>query len=490
MTLNELMADFAKPIALDIEISGLALNSNQVKSGDVFIALAGKNQHGLQYANQALKQGACAIIYDPDGQGENLAVNFKHFPLIKVEQLAFKLANIAARFYNYPTQKLAIIGITGTNGKTSCSQFLAQMLPKSVVIGTLGWGEWGNLRKTQNTTPDALALQTMLAQCVDEKKSQIALEVSSHGLAFGRVNGVKFEGAIFTNLTRDHLDFHGSMNAYFQAKQLLFKRSELKFAVVNLDDAYSLQIISALSANVTLWTFSRLGKKLDQGHCIVAKNIQFLGTGLSFDVCYGDNHATICCNFYGLFNVENILAAITSLLAMEFSLYEAVKKASALKAITGRMQHFGYQGLPHVFVDYAHTPDALTKTLMALKQHYHQHISLVFGCGGDRDKGKRMQMGKIACQQADTIIITDDNPRYENSEMIINDILVGCDSNKTIVIKNRQQAIKTAIMQASTDECILIAGKGHENYQDIRGVKYPFSDQIMVEQALQERLSL
>ncbi len=490
MKFNQLIVGFAETLPLEIEISGIAINSYQVKLGYVFIALAGENQHGLEYAAQALKQGASAIIYDPSGLGENLATKLKNIPLIKIEELLFKISHISARFYDYPAKKLAVIGITGTNGKTSCSQFLAQMLPESVVIGTLGWGEWQKLRKTQNTTPDALTLQSMLAQSVNENKTNVSLEVSSHGLELGRVSCVNFEGVVFTNLSRDHLDFHGSMEAYFQAKLSVFKRPELKFAVINLDDTYSGRIITALSANVVLWTFSRLGKKFEQVHCITAKNVQLLETGLSFDIYDGDNQSKVCCNFYGIFNVENILAVITTLLAMGFSLNEATRKASVLKEISGRMQRFGGNGLPLIFVDYAHTPDALDKTLAALKQHYHQQITIVFGCGGDRDKGKRMKMGQIACQQADNIIITDDNPRYEKSKTIISDILVGCDPNKVTIISNRQQAIKTAIMQASADECILIAGKGHEDYQDISGVKYPFSDQLIVQQILQERLSL
>ncbi len=485
MKLNELIAGFAET-SLDIEVSGITVHSNQVKVGDVFFALAGEKKHGLYYAAQAIKQGASAIIYEPEGDGEKLADKLKNTALIKINKLAFKLGYIAARFYHYPAKKLAIIGITGTNGKTSCSQFLAQMQPKSVVIGTLGWGEWGNLKETQNTTPNALILQSMLADCVNQEKQQLTLEVSSHGLALERVNGVEFKGAVFMNLTQDHLDFHGSMEAYFQAKLSFFKRPELEFAVINLDDAYGVRIIGALSEKVVLWTFSRTGKVIEHEHNVLAENIRLINTGLSFNVCYREQKSTVCCHFYGLFNIENILAVITTLLATGVSLENAAKKASALKDISGRMQRFGGNKEPQVFVDYAHTPDALAKTLTALKQHHHQQVSLVFGCGGDRDKGKRMQMGQIACHQADQVIITNDNPRHEKSDSIIGDILLGCDRNKVIIIKDRKQAITRAIMQASQDDCILIAGKGHEDYQDIKGIKYPFSDQTVIKQALQQ----
>jgi len=485
MKLNELIANFAET-SLDIEVLGITIHSHQVKEGDVFFALAGEHQHGLYYAAQALKQGACAIIYDPQGEGKNLADKLKNAALIKIDQLAFKIGDIAARFYNYPTKKLAVIGITGTNGKTSCSQFLAQIQARSVVIGTLGWGEWGNLKATQNTTPNALVLQSMLADCVNQKKQQVTLEVSSHGLALGRVNGVEFKGAVFTNLTQDHLDFHGSMDAYFQAKLSFFRRPELEFVVINLDDVYSLRIIEALADNVVLWTFSRTGKKFGNKHSVLANNIRLINSGLSFEVYYREQKATVCCCFYGLFNIENILAVITTLLATGESLKDASKKASALKDISGRMQRFGGNGKPQVFVDYAHTPDALTKTLTALTQHHHQQVSLVFGCGGDRDKGKRMQMGQIACYQANKVIITNDNPRHESSDAIIGDILRGCEPHKVTVINDRKQAITTAIMQASQEDCILIAGKGHEDYQEIEGIKYPFSDQTIVKDVLSQ----
>ncbi|MDQ7090804.1 MAG: UDP-N-acetylmuramoyl-L-alanyl-D-glutamate--2,6-diaminopimelate ligase [Methylococcales bacterium] len=485
MKLDELLIGFTTR-SIDIEILGLALNSQQVSSGYAFMALNGEHSHGLDYADPVIKQGARVIIYDPKGGGKALAMKLTPFPLIEIENLESKLADIAARFYCYPAQKLAVIGVTGTNGKTSCSQFLAQVLPDSIVVGTLGWGVWGKLQKTQNTTPDALSLHAILAHCVNEKKKLLTLEVSSHGLELGRVKHVKFKGAIFTNLTQDHLDFHPSMEAYFQAKCSLFKRPELEFAIVNLDDAYGLRIIDALSEHVVLWTFSCRGKTLNQGNSLVAEKIQFVTTGLCFEVRYKNESVTVSSDFYGEFNVENILAMMATLLALGESLTEAAKKATSLKAISGRMERFSNTKSPQVFVDYAHTPDALLKSLTALKQHHHQQISLVFGCGGNRDKGKRMQMGKVASQQAHRIIITDDNPRYENNQAIICDILTDCDRDKVTIITDRKAAITRAIRQASSDDCILIAGKGHEDYQTIEGTHYSFSDQEIVEQVLQE----
>ena len=485
MKLNELIAGFANT-SLTIEISGLSLSSAEIKIGNVFMALSGEKNHGLEYAQQVIEKKANAIFYEPCGKGDALAQIITGIPLIRIENLASKLSEIAARFYDHPSKKLAIIGITGTNGKTSCSQFLAQMLTDSVSIGTLGWGQWGRLKKTQNTTPTALILQSMLATCVGENHREVSLEVSSHAIVLGRINSVQFDGAIFTNLTQDHLDFHGSMDAYFQAKMTFLTDPNLKFVVINLDDTYSLKIIKSIPDHVKVWAYSAQGRKIPLTNTLVAEDIELTPTGLCFTVAYNHQKAKVSCPFYGRFNVENILAVMTALIAKGFSLREVANRASSLTAIAGRMERFGGENCPQVFVDYAHTPDALLNALEALKHHHHQKISVVFGCGGNRDAGKRAQMGRIACEKADKVIITDDNPRYEMGKAIIDTILTGCVSKKVQVINNRQQAIERVIKQATKDECILIAGKGHEDYQEIEGIKYPFSDQSIVKQALQQ----
>ncbi|MCK4493191.1 MAG: UDP-N-acetylmuramoyl-L-alanyl-D-glutamate--2,6-diaminopimelate ligase [Methylococcales bacterium] len=485
MKLNELIEGFAKT-PLTIEISGLNLSSADIKAGDVFIALSGEKNHGLEYAQQVIEKNARAIFYEPQGQGEALAQSITAIPLIKIEQLATKLSEIAARFYHHPSKKLAIIGITGTNGKTSCSQFLAQMLRGSVSIGTLGWGQWGQFKKTQNTTPTALILQSMLATCVRENNREVSLEVSSHAIVLDRVKSVQFEGAIFTNLTQDHLDFHGSMEAYFQAKLAFLTDPNLKFVVINRDDDYSQKIITSIPKSVRVWTYSSRVQQLSPTNTVVAEEIKLTPTGLCFIVAYNHQKEKVSSPFYGRFNVENMLAVMTALIAKGFSLKEVASRASALTAISGRMERLGGDNCPHVFVDYAHTPDALLNALQALKHHQHKKVSVVFGCGGNRDAGKRAQMGRIACETADKVIITDDNPRYEMGKAIIKTILTGCVSKKVSVINDRQQAIETVIRQATKEECILIAGKGHEDYQEIEGVKYPFSDQAIVKQALQK----
>lgn len=485
----------------DRPINGLTLDSREVSCGDAFIALAGARQHGMAHVEQAIANGASTVIFDPAGNGRQLADlvggadSFAfgrkkpplQIPMIAVENLGLKLGELAARFYGDPSRNMAVIGITGTNGKTSCSQFLGQMLDDCGIIGTLGWGEWGKLSKTLNTTPDALAIQKMLSELLKNKKSTVAMEVSSHGLEQGRVNGVRFKGAVFTNISRDHLDYHGTMEAYVQAKLALLKTPGLVFAVVNLDDTYSGQIIASVPEAVRLWQFSANGKIADSGECVNAENIVHKTDGIEFGLRWRDQLQRVKVPLFGDFNVENVLAVLTVMLAIGVPLHEAVKRISHIKPVDGRMERFGAETDPLVFVDYAHTPDALDKVLSSLRKHCKQDLWVVFGCGGNRDTGKRPQMGKIAEQWADHVVITDDNPRYENALDIVNEILAGCRSAKVEVIQNREQAIQKVITQAAANDCVVIAGKGHEQYQEINGVQLPFSDRQVVMDALDGR---
>jgi UDP-N-acetylmuramoyl-L-alanyl-D-glutamate--2,6-diaminopimelate ligase len=481
MKLNELLAEFAQVDAA-IEITGIATDSREVATGYAFIALLGAEK----YIAQAIQSGATVIIFDAQ---VNLT-GLNSVTCVEIPNLAEKIADIAARYYDYPSQKLEIIGITGTNGKTSCSQFLAQVLPDSMVIGTLGWGTWGSVEMTGYTTPDVLTLQKILAKTVAANKKTVVMEVSSHGVQENRIANTLFKGAVFTNLSRDHLDYHGTMEEYFQAKLGLFKRPELEFAVINRDDEYGQKIIAELSPSITLWTFSvnLPGFKNLEGldkRCVIAKNICCSINGIQFEVSCGDESATINSRLYGEFNVENMLAVLTTLLALGFSLNEAAAKVSALQSVPGRMEYFGGDNQPVVFVDFAHTPDALEKVLQSVKHHNPNTLAVVFGCGGNRDAGKRPLMGSIAEKLADKIIITDDNPRFEEGDAIVADILSGCENQNLTVIRDRALAIQTAISQATSGDCIVIAGKGHENYQEIKGVKTPFSDQTIVKNVLE-----
>jgi len=469
------------------DIKGIALDSRKVKKDFVFIAVDGAIEHGLIYAQTAIENGAFAIVYESKGS-DAFSLDALNCDKIEVKNLATKLGVIADRFYQSPSKQLDVIGVTGTNGKTTCSQFLLQLLPESGVIGTLGWGEKGGLNKTVNTTPDALDVQQILSGFVDLKKTTVVMEVSSHGLEQGRVNAVNFKGAVFTNLSRDHLDYHGSMNAYLKAKLALFKRPELEFVVVNAGDKNSKKFLAVTAKHVKHWAFSINGQEIDSAENITADEVSLSLNGIEFVACWNGKRAFVQTNIVGDFNLENILAVITVLLAQGFSLEVAANKVSALTAVIGRMERFGGDQQPFVFVDYAHTPDALEKVLLGLKKYCEQKLHVVFGCGGNRDQGKRAQMGAIAEKLADHVIITDDNPRMEDAEKIVSDILTGFVKTKPEVVQSREKAIQNVIAKASKGDCIVIAGKGHENYQDIQGVKYEFSDQLMVEKALLGRV--
>lgn len=498
MTLKELLKDWVTNIEVseyaDNSIIGLALDSRDIIKGYVFIALAGSKQHGMAYIDQAINNGACAIIYDPAGIESTLVEDSSQIPMIAINGLAVKLGHIAARFYGNPSELMTVIGITGTNGKTSCSQFLSQILDDSSVIGTLGWGEWSNLQKTINTTPDALEMQRILAELLKANKKAVAIEVSSHGLDQGRINGVAIKGAIYTNISRDHLDYHGTMDAYIQAKLLLLKSVGLAFVVVNLDDVFSDQIVAAVPEKVEIWGFSVKGKTRSNCTNIIAENILTTDNGIEFELyCHGNKHR-IKAPLYGHFNVENILTVFTTMLAMGVAEAEAIKRLEFIRPIPGRMERLGDERSPLIFVDYAHTPDALDKVLSSIKKHCTQALWVVFGCGGNRDKGKRSQMGQIATQWADHVIITDDNPRYENALDIVNDILKGCQDigNSTIsrnveVIQDRALAIQSVLARAAAKDCIVVAGKGHELYQEINGVRLNFSDSQVISDALTAR---
>ncbi len=500
MTLNELLEDQQIDISngdigLHSEITGLALDSRKVVEGHVFIALSGSKQHGLEHACQALANGAIAVIFEPKDHAAHLAGLLAktnqgyRSPIIAVEGLSARLGEIAAKYYGLPSKKLDVIGITGTNGKTSCSQFLAQLLDDCGIIGTLGWGQWGALNSTLNTTPDALEVQRILAEFVKQGQRTVAMEVSSHGLEQGRVNNVHFKGAVFTNISRDHLDYHETMDAYFKAKLKLLDAPGLAFAVVNLDDDYSEQIIAATAENVALWGFSAKAEKQGRRsiNTIVATKIQHRINGMQFDVVWANESRTITVPLYGDFNIENVLAVLTVMLALGFTLNEVITKLANIKPIVGRMERLGEAEDPLIFVDYAHTPDALEKVLTSARQHTQGKLWVVFGCGGNRDKGKRPLMGASAELLADYVVVTDDNPRYENGQDIVNDILAGRHSAKIEVIRNREQAIYKVIKSADKHDCIVIAGKGHENYQELNGERTPFSDSQVALEALSLR---
>jgi len=458
----------------DSTIQGMTLDSRQLQTGDLFVALAGTQVHGERFIPMAIERGAVAILRE--AKQEQQLIN-QGVLQVDIPDLSQKLGHIAAHFYDNPSQSMQVIGVTGTNGKTSVSHYLAQLLPAPCgLLGTLGYGVYGQLQSGQHTTPDAIQLQALFNSLHTQTVQQVVMEVSSHALVQGRVNGLQFDTAVFTNLSRDHLDYHQTMQAYREAKLKLFQWDNLKTAIVNLDDSMCQTIQQYLSPHVTCLTYGIETPNADIHATILQRHAQ--GYQLKIKTPWGNGIAEI--GLFGQFNVSNILAAVTVALNQGINLDTILEKLEQIQPVTGRMQAVTQQ--PTIIIDYAHTPDALEKVLQASRQHCERQLHCVFGCGGDRDQGKRPEMGKIAQQLADKVIVTDDNPRYEPPQVIIEAILTGCqlpDANLQ-VIADRETAIRTAIQQANPQDIIVIAGKGHEDYQQVGDEFLHFSDAEVV----------
>ena len=466
----------------------MTADSRLVKTGSVFVAYKGEATDGREFIPQAIENGASAVIWE---QADFTWRDEWQVPNQAIVDLKKQIGQIASEFYGQPSQHLWMIGVTGTNGKTTCTHWLAQAFSalnkKAAVVGTLGNGILSDgLSETKNTTPDSILLQQMLADYLGQQASVVAMEVSSHGLDQGRVNGVSFDIAVFTNLTRDHLDYHGDMQAYAAAKKKLFAWDGLKVAVLNRDDAFGLEVAKELKAQGKRVLTYGLEKAIANDTDISVKSLQLTEQGMSLEVKTPFGDAVISAGVVGRFNAYNLLAVLATLLASNISLNDAVKALATLKPVAGRMQQYGGGTLPLVVIDYAHTPDALEQVLKSLRAQTKGQLVCVFGCGGDRDSGKRPLMGKVASELADKVIVTSDNPRSELPAEIIKAVMSGVKQN-AISIENRADAIARAIENAQAGDVILLAGKGHENYQEIAGVKYPFSDIEMAQQFLQER---
>lgn len=477
MPLKQLFPDWQGE---SVMIDGLALDSRQVKPGVLFLAVPGLKQDGRTHIPQALASGAAAIAYEADGANVPAAT----VPMLPISGLAAQLSGIASRFHQQPSKHLRVIGITGTNGKTSVSQMLAQALgalgKRCGVIGTLGSGMPGDLLDHGMTTPDALRVQEQLAGLQKQGAGWVAMEVSSHALQQERVAAVEFDVGIFTNLSRDHLDYHGDMASYGAAKARLFERP-LRAAVINLDDAFAADLIGRCTGKVTSYSLQ------DARADIYCSDIQYGQQGIQASIHVAGQAAILHSPLLGAFNLANLLAVLGGLLALDCTLTEAIAELEKLSAPAGRMQRLGGAGKPLVVIDYAHTPDALEKALAALRAHADGRLTCVFGCGGDRDTGKRALMGRVAEQLADQVVVTDDNPRSEASATIIAQILQGVERADAVrVIANRAQAISESITQAQAGDVILLAGKGHETYQELNGVRHPFSDIEQAERALKQ----
>ena len=466
--------------ACDRNISGLALDSRKVQPGDLFFAYRGEKVDGRDYINDAIARGAAAVVIEGDlvqvQQDANKTV------IVTLPNLRARMGEIVAQFYGYPSAKLTVIGVTGTNGKTSITHFLAESLTAQQhlcgVIGTLGMGFLPKLSPVINTTPDIITLHQACAQLVAEHACAVAMEVSSHALVQERVAGVAFDIGVFTNLTRDHLDYHGTMEDYAAAKRQLFLTPNLGCAVINCDDEFGEVLVQELVTTLPVYGYSL---KNDAVAAIRVKKIKMQNGVTYASVITPWGEGVLATRLLGEFNLSNLLAVLTVLGVMGIDLTAALAACANLSTVKGRMEMFGGDEKPLVVVDYAHTPDALERVLLTLRQHCRGKLWCVFGCGGDRDQGKRPLMGKIAEKYADNLIITNDNPRTEDPERIAVDIVSGmANAKKALIELDRKQAIEKALQSAATNDIVLIAGKGHEDYQIIGAEKTFFSDAAIV----------
>ncbi|MDC8759824.1 UDP-N-acetylmuramoyl-L-alanyl-D-glutamate--2,6-diaminopimelate ligase [Janthinobacterium fluminis] len=488
----------------------LASDSRRIQGGDVFFAYPGEAGDGRAFIAAAIAQGAAAVVYDPRDCAWDAAWAVPH---LAVADLKRRAGPIAHARYGMPDAAMFSVAVTGTNGKTSSAVWLGQALARvglpTAVVGTLGVGlskPRGDIDfdVTGYTTPDAVLLARKLAEMRDAGAAAVAIEASSIGLQQGRTAGMHFDVALFTNLTRDHLDYHGDMAAYEEAKNILFDWPGLKTAVLNLDDAMGARLArrlrGKLAGDLPLigYTLRDAAAQPDLDGVTMLRASQFrsrnAGTDFHLDCQFGS--ALVKTRLVGHFNISNALGVMGALLARGVGLRAAIEAVEALTPAPGRMQQVGGQDAPMVVVDYAHTPDALEKTLSALRQVAQERggqLWCVFGCGGDRDPGKRPQMGAIA-QMADHVVVTSDNPRSEEPHSIIEQIVAGMDprhpTSLTQTIENRAGAILSAVKNAAKADVILLAGKGHEAYQEIKGKKLSFSDTDHAQLALSARLTM
>ena len=469
--------------ATDARLTDLTLDSREARGGSLFFALPGRTVHGLKFAAQAVKRGATVVLYEPSADLPPPKLPAGVFGAA-VPGLKDLVGRIADRFFNWPSSQLRITGITGTNGKTTCAYLLAQCLEKlglqAAYMGTIGWGRTAALAAPTLTTPDAVTVHRQLAQLRAAGVREVAMEVSSQALDQHRVAGVRFHSAAFTNLSRDHLDYHGTMAAYGAAKARLFEAPDLQHIIVNVGDAFGRELARRLTGRAPLtavWIGAgESGWLAERALHATQVTLDVHGICMRVDGSFGQ--AEVTTRLLGRFNAENALVVIACLLSLGTSLGAAAKVLAECIAPPGRMEvvEAAARDKPMAVVDYAHTPDALAKALAALREHCKGVLWCVFGCGGDRDPGKRSIMGSVADELADQIIVTDDNPRSENPQAITRAILGGITSRVPRVIHDRGEAIATALREARAGDVVLIAGKGHEDYQIYGETRRSFSD--------------
>lgn len=494
MTLKQLLKGLRESEYLpELEVRGLTLDSRKVEPGYVFIALEGQFDHGLAYAEAAVSRGAVAVLCDARFDQycqQILSKLMARVICVPVNNLQMKLGDIANKFYNYPSKKMFVSGITGTDGKTSVSHFISQVMNKAhgsaAVIGTLGNGLVDKLEESTHTTPDVISLHEMLNEFNQQSIENVSMEVSSHGLDQERVSGIDIDVAVLTNLTRDHLDYHGTIDSYKQAKRKLFVGSNSKSLVLNADDEFGRELFLENKDAKTIWLYglSEANAKGSDAYAY-ASNISNQVKGIKFLLTTSHGASDVSVNLIGEFNVYNVLASVCVLLQSGLNFNHVVKYIEKLNTVPGRMELITTAGKPSVVIDYAHTPEALAQALENIHKHTAGKVICVFGCGGDRDTGKRSLMAAAAEKLSDLVIITNDNPRTEDPLKIIDDIKQGISNELQLIVEaDRNKAIKQAVEIAAEDDLILIAGKGHESYQLIGKDKIPFSDKQVALEAL------
>jgi UDP-N-acetylmuramoyl-L-alanyl-D-glutamate--2,6-diaminopimelate ligase len=485
----------------ELEVSDLTLDSAESRPGALFLACRGRRHHGLEFAPAAVALGARAVLYDPEGAPAAAPPLGRGVFVAALPQLTQRAGLIADRFFGAPSEQLTVVGITGTNGKTTCAWLLAQALERcgrsAAYIGTLGIGTASRLEPTRHTTADAVTVHRQLAALRALGAECVSMEVSSHALDQARINGVRFHIAAFTNLTRDHLDYHGSMEAYGAAKARLFDSAGLAHRIINIDDPFGARLAAAAARSapplaaerawLIVTTRAARAATPPPGAAVVhATRVRPDSGGLLIEIESSFGNVELPVRLVGEFNADNALTVLAVLLAWKIPLREAAHALSLARPARGRMEMFGGRGRqPLVIVDYAHTPDALANALRAARLHCVGALRVVFGCGGDRDRGKRPLMGQTAATLADDIVLTDDNPRSEDPRQIVADIVAGIASGAPLTIEHdRALAIRLSVERSSPDDVVLVAGKGHEEYQIVGEERRAFRDQSIVAAAL------
>jgi len=485
LTLQELLEGWVDE-APEVRLGGVSLDNRNIENGEAFVAVQGQMGHGLDYARLAVAAGAVAVIHDGLKAVPELGV-----PAIEVTGLGDKLGELASRFYAAPSEQMTIAGVTGTNGKTSVAHFLAQSWQRvygnAGMVGTLGYGPVGELQSGARTTPDPLRLQQALSGCLKAGVEHLAMEVSSHALQQHRCQTVQFDAAIFTNLSRDHLDYHSDMADYAAAKRRLFTDYAPSFAIINYDDSYGRKWFGELNGGMQMFSFG-LDHGAGAGAELRAKvrSMDIDGMTIHIDGPWGSD--VVHTSLFGEFNASNLLAAAGTLALLGMPWNHVLHQLELMQPVPGRMMRLGGDhGQPVVVVDYAHTPDALESALQAVRAHLDGKLVCVFGCGGNRDQGKRPQMGRAAELLADNVFVTSDNPRNESANKIIEDVIAGLEvPGKATIEPDRAAAIRQAIENCEPGDVVLVAGKGHETWQEISGQRIPFSDETTIRKALGE----